>query len=310
MRPRQPPALVLTNATGLPLSTGVSGTLPASAEPVHTGDVTNTAGSLAMTVKGINGTILSGLATGLLKNTTGTGVPTIAAAGTDYLTPTGNGSGLTSITAANISAGTAPISITGSAATATTATSFSGSLAGDVTGTQGATKVTAIQGVAVSATAPTSGQFLRYNGTQWAATAAPFVPVTATSTAVCTSITSTTYVSTFTAGTGCTTALSVAVTSTTTTSALVIVTAQLTPGSSDTNWASFGISGATTLAASDLDAVVRSAGSSSSTGGVQASTTTAVTLTPGTNTFTMQYKDSASGTYSITNRTITVIPLN
>lgn len=39
------------------------------------------------TVKGINGTTLSGLGTGLLKNTTGTGVPSIAAAGTDYLVP-------------------------------------------------------------------------------------------------------------------------------------------------------------------------------------------------------------------------------
>lgn len=43
----------------------------------HTGDAT---GSTALTVVRINGTALSGLATGLLKNTTGTGVPSIAAA--------------------------------------------------------------------------------------------------------------------------------------------------------------------------------------------------------------------------------------
>jgi hypothetical protein len=38
-------------------------------------------------VKGINGTTLSALATGLLKNTTGSGVPSIAVAGTDYAAP-------------------------------------------------------------------------------------------------------------------------------------------------------------------------------------------------------------------------------
>lgn len=47
-----------------------------------TGDVTAGpgTGSQAATVHGINNTILSGLATGILKNTTGTGVPSIAAA--------------------------------------------------------------------------------------------------------------------------------------------------------------------------------------------------------------------------------------
>lgn len=73
-----PSAAVLTNATALPLSTGVTGTLAAAQEPAHTGDVTNTSGSLAMTVKGINGTAMSGLATGIVKNTTTTGVPSIA----------------------------------------------------------------------------------------------------------------------------------------------------------------------------------------------------------------------------------------
>lgn len=55
--------------------------------PAQTGDVTNTAGTLAMTVKGINGTLVSGLATGLYKNTTGTGAVSIAVAGTDYAAP-------------------------------------------------------------------------------------------------------------------------------------------------------------------------------------------------------------------------------
>ena len=43
----------------------------------HTGDAT---GATALTVKGINGTLLSALATGILKNTTTTGVPSIAIA--------------------------------------------------------------------------------------------------------------------------------------------------------------------------------------------------------------------------------------
>jgi hypothetical protein len=44
----------------------------------------------AVTVKGINGTLLSGLATGILKNTTTTGVPSIATAGVDYQVPLTN----------------------------------------------------------------------------------------------------------------------------------------------------------------------------------------------------------------------------
>ncbi len=42
--------------------------------------MTKAAGSAATTVNAINGTSLSGLATGILKNTTSTGVPSIAAA--------------------------------------------------------------------------------------------------------------------------------------------------------------------------------------------------------------------------------------
>lgn len=44
----------------------------------HTGDAT---GATALTVVGINGALMSGLATGILKNTTTTGVPSIAVAG-------------------------------------------------------------------------------------------------------------------------------------------------------------------------------------------------------------------------------------
>ena len=49
------------------------------------GDVTGT--QSATVVGKINGTSLAALSTGMLKNTTSTGVPTIAVPGTDYLTP-------------------------------------------------------------------------------------------------------------------------------------------------------------------------------------------------------------------------------
>lgn len=49
-----PSSLTLTNATGLP-TTGLTGTLQAAQEPAHTGDCTNSAGSLALTCTSING---------------------------------------------------------------------------------------------------------------------------------------------------------------------------------------------------------------------------------------------------------------
>lgn len=48
--------------------------------PAHTGDATSSAGSMALTVIKINGVSLAGLGTGILKNTTGTGAPSIAVA--------------------------------------------------------------------------------------------------------------------------------------------------------------------------------------------------------------------------------------
>jgi len=61
------------------------------------------------------------------------------------------------------------------ATNATTATSFSGNLAGDVTGTQAATVVSRLQGRNVVNTAPADGAVLRYNNalSQWE----PVVPV-------------------------------------------------------------------------------------------------------------------------------------
>jgi hypothetical protein len=72
-----------------------------------TGDVTSVGNS--STVVKINGTSLANLSTGILKNTTSTGVPTIAVAGTDYqapitLTTTGTGAATLSGTTLNIPA--------------------------------------------------------------------------------------------------------------------------------------------------------------------------------------------------------------
>ena len=47
---------------------------------------------------------------------------------------------------------------------------FSGTLAGDVTGTQGATSLSALRGVPVSAVFPATGQVLGFNGANWAPT--------------------------------------------------------------------------------------------------------------------------------------------
>ena len=61
------------------------------------GDVTTTGAGLNTTVNGINGTSLAGLSTGLLKNTTGTGIPSIAT-GADL--PSGSASYIQNGTAA------------------------------------------------------------------------------------------------------------------------------------------------------------------------------------------------------------------
>lgn len=60
--------------------TNVTGTLAAARAPAYTGDAQSSAGSLSLTVTKINGTSLASLATGILKNTTTTGVPSIAVA--------------------------------------------------------------------------------------------------------------------------------------------------------------------------------------------------------------------------------------
>ena len=112
---------------------------------------------------------------------------------------TGNGAGLTGLNPANLSAGTATISITGNAGTVTNgvyttgsysdpswlsslsgakivgnipgnAAGFTGSLGGDVTGAQSTTSVVALQGHAVSNGVPLNGQVLQYTAGTWTPT--------------------------------------------------------------------------------------------------------------------------------------------
>lgn len=104
----------ITVGSGLNLS---SGTLSATGGTVTTLSVA-TANGMAGTVANPTTTpqiTLSVPTTGVLKSD-GTSLST-AIPGTDYLTPTDDGSGLTNLTAANIGAGTAPIDITGSSGT-------------------------------------------------------------------------------------------------------------------------------------------------------------------------------------------------
>jgi len=72
----------------------VSGTNTGDQTISITGDVTalGSTGVLTSTVTKINGTSLAGLATGILKNTTGTGVPSIAVSGSDYAPATSGSS--------------------------------------------------------------------------------------------------------------------------------------------------------------------------------------------------------------------------
>lgn len=147
-------------ATAMPTS-GLTGTLAAGQEPAHTGDMTNTAGSLATTVKGINGTLLSGLATGILKNTTTSGAPSIAVAA-DFPTLNQSTTGNAATASALAALGTqctggqfsTGITVAGNANCGTPA--GAGNVSNVATPTSGQmaqwTSATTIQGVAVTGT--------------------------------------------------------------------------------------------------------------------------------------------------------------
>ena len=121
----------------------------------HTGDAT---GDTALTVVAINGVVMSGLATGLLKNTTSTGAPSIATAGTDYVIPSGALGTPTSGTLTNCTFPTLNQSTTGSAA------SLSATLAVTSGGTGEITATAAFNALAPSQ-ASNSGKYLKTDGT-------------------------------------------------------------------------------------------------------------------------------------------------
>ena len=92
------------------------------------GDVTGTQG--ATKVEKINGTSLAVLSTGLLKNTTTTGVPSIAVAGTDYVSPS---LASTKIWVGNASGAATPVSMTGDASISNIGVVTISNIAGSVT---------------------------------------------------------------------------------------------------------------------------------------------------------------------------------
>ena len=161
----------------------------------HTGDAT---GATVLTVSKINGVSLAGLATGILKNTTTTGVPSIATAG-DFPTlnqnTTGTAAGL-SVTLAVASGGTGVTSSTGTGAivlstsptfiTPILGTPASGNLANCVfptlnqnttgnaaTATALSATLTAAKGGTGLTTAGTAGNVLTSNGTVWTSATPP-----------------------------------------------------------------------------------------------------------------------------------------
>ena len=84
---------------------------------------------------------------------------------------------------------------------------------------------------------------------------------------------------------------------------LLIVSAELSNASTGASFLGFAVSGATTLAASDAQAMLAQI----SGGNGQGSWVGLITLTAGVNTFTLQYRVTSS-TANIENAGITVVP--
>lgn len=165
-----------------------SGTAMTAAE--LSGDVL-TSGSNTVTVKGINGTLLASLATGILENTTATGVPSIAGPADVDALYTGSGKcylfkGTSPGTndGCDNPAGSGTVNTSGSPASGNLA-AFSGpstitntNLTGDVTtANTSATTVSAIDGVTVSISGAAAGQSLTITSGPTITNAFPGVPI-------------------------------------------------------------------------------------------------------------------------------------
>lgn len=101
-----PSSLTLTNATGLP-ATGLTGTLQAAQEPAHSGDATNSAGSLAMSVTKTGGVSFGPYATAAQGQLPGIASNTAATAGNigEHVSATvnsGSAVSLTTVTTVNL----------------------------------------------------------------------------------------------------------------------------------------------------------------------------------------------------------------
>jgi hypothetical protein len=133
---------------------GAASTAQSNAEAAFTGDVTKTAGSFATTVAKVNGTSLASLATGILKNTTATGVPSIAVAA-DFPTLNQSTTGTAgSVAAANITGATLPAAIT----TAPGLTTAAGGTFGTAAFTAASAYVSSFKG-RTGAVVPASGDY-------------------------------------------------------------------------------------------------------------------------------------------------------
>ena len=158
----------LTIADGATLTASatatVSGTNTGDQTISITGDVTasGSTGVLTSTVTKVNGTSLAGLATGILKNTTGTGVPSIAVSGSDYAPATSGNSILYGNSAggfSNVTIGSG-VDFTGGTLSATgsggTVTSVSVTTANGVSGTVTNPTTTPAISLTLGAITPTS----------------------------------------------------------------------------------------------------------------------------------------------------------
>jgi hypothetical protein len=153
----------------------------------------------------------------------------------------------------------------------------------------------------------TAGQVLTVNSgataPQWATLPAS-APASATASVVTQqNTTSTSFTDLTTAGP--------AVTLTTGTKVLVIVTCWLTNGTSQGDAESdFAVSGATTRAANEETSLYFKGDAANTSCGLRASSATYLTVTAGSNTFTVKYRRQAGvGTATFKNRQITVIDL-